>query len=182
MRFLANTGAIDVSLVGTDWWANISVIAAGVLTAVIAAGVAVIGYSYQKRAARRERCAQMYATAVQAIEDYLEGPYRIRRRDGTAEARNSLTQHLSDTKSSIEYHQTLLRIHASTEVAEAYETFAAAARAEAGPAMTAAWRELPTRRDRDVPLGSQLFDSVNSEAARGRLITAMRTDLKGRRG
>lgn len=177
MKHLAHPGTVDVTLVGTDWWANGSVIAAGIFAALIAACVAVVGYGRQKAAARRDLCAQMFATAVQAVEDYLEGPYRIRRRDGSAEARNVLTRELSDIKSSIEYHQTLLRIHGSAAVADSYETFAAVARTEAGPAMTAAWRERPTKRDRDVPLGAKLFDDARSRAARDRLIAAMREDL-----
>lgn len=177
MRLLAHVGTVDVSLVGTDWWANASVIAAGVVAALIAACVAVVGYSRQKAVARRALRAQMYATAVQAVEDYLEGPYRIRRRDGSPEARHALTRELSDIKSSIEYHKTLLRIHGSASVADAYETFAAIARTEAGPAMTAAWRERPTKRDWDVPLGAKLFSDGRSRAARDRLIVAMRVDL-----
>lgn len=170
---------VDVNLVGTDWWANGSIIAAGICAALIAAVVGVVGYRHEKKLARQERCAQMYAAAVQAVEDYLEGPYRIRRKDGTTETRNTLTRQLSDTKAAIEYHQTLLRIHGSCTVADAYDRFVAAAQADAGPAMTAAWRARALRRDRDVPLGAQLFDGAGSRTAREQLITAMHNDLTG---
>lgn len=177
MTVFAAVGAeLEVNLVGTDWWANGSVVLAGVLAALIAAAVGVRGYRHQKEVARRDELAHMYATAVQSVEDYLEFPYRIRRRDGSVEARNALTRQLSDIKSSIEYHETLLRIHAPVEVADAYETFAAAARVDAGPAMTESWNQPATHTDADVPLGAQL-NRAKADAARIRLIEAMRSDL-----
>ncbi|MHB1164370.1 MAG: hypothetical protein ACYC90_00330 [Candidatus Nanopelagicales bacterium] len=171
--------AVDVRLVGTDWWANLSIITAGVLAALVAALVAIGGYRHQKAAARRERCAEMYATAVQAVENYLEGPYRVRRRDGSVESRNALTDRLSDIKSSIEYHQTLLRIHGSEDVASAYAGFVEAARADAGAAMTDAWHQPATHTDADVPLMIAM-DRSTSDAARARLIRAMKDDLSSK--
>lgn len=167
---------VDVTLVGTDWWANGSVILAGVLAALIAAIVGVRGYRHQKEESRRDQCAQVYATAVQAVEDYLEFPYRIRRRDGSVEARNALTTKLSDVKSSIEYHKALLSVHGSPAVAEAFETFEAVARVVAGPAMTEAWNHPATHTDADVPLGAGL-DRAKADEARTRLMQAMRADL-----
>lgn len=173
---LAVTTVTDVNLVGTDWWANASVIAAGVLAAAIAAGVGVFGYRQQKETARRDQRAQVYAAAVQAVEDYMEFPYRIRRRDGSVASRSALTQQLSDVKSSIEYHQALLSIHAPVRVAELYGSFAGTARTAAGPVMTEAWGQSATHTDADVPLGRRL-DRAGVDAARDRLITAMREDL-----
>jgi hypothetical protein len=49
-----------------------------VLAALIAVVVAVIGYRAMQWTARRERLASGYAEALRAVEDYLEGPYRIR--------------------------------------------------------------------------------------------------------
>ena len=40
-------------------------------------------------------------------------------------------------------------------------------------------RGSPVRRDRDVSLGSQLFDRSGSRLARDRLIIAMHEDLTG---
>ena len=95
----------------------------------------------------------MYAHALQAVQDYLEGPYRIRRKDGTAEARRELTQALSTVQSQINFHTAWLDIAAPKEVARAYTELVAAARGEAGPQMTAAWSEPPTADDATVPLG-----------------------------
>jgi hypothetical protein len=87
--------------------------------------------------------------AIAAVEDYLEGPYRIRRRDDTAESRFAITSAISNTKTAISLHQALVEMHAPTAVSDAYNAFVAAAQQDAGPQMTAAGtrspRELTTR-------------------------------------
>ena len=155
---------------------NWTTIAAGIGAALIAAIVAVIGYSIQQRAGRREQRATMYAQALQAVEDYCEGPYRIRRRDGSAACRLALTESLSDIKSRINFHQGWLSIHASDEIASAYKAFAKAAQDEAGVQMTAAWTGPATRKDRDVPLGVGL-PRVKTDAAKDTVLKLMNADL-----
>jgi ketosteroid isomerase-like protein len=161
-------------------WDNAATVIAGIGAALIAALVAVAGYTIQQRAARREQRARTYAEALQAVEDYLEGPYRIRRRDGSAEARRHLTESISTIKSRINFHQAWLRIHGSPAVADAYDAYVLAAQREAGPQMTAAWQGRPTRKDRDVPLGRP-FDRGSSDGARATVTTAMKKDLDGQR-
>lgn len=159
-------------------WSDGSTIIAAVAAALIAAVVAVIGYAVQQRATRRDQRARTYAEALQAVEDYLEGPYRVRRRDGSADARRQVTEAISAVKSGINFHQAWLRIHGSQPVADAYDAYVQAAQREAGAQMTSAWRGRPTRRDRDVPLG-QAFDRRNSDIARANVIAAMKADLGG---
>lgn len=158
-------------------WDHAATIIAAVGAALIAAVVAVVGYSRQQEAGRRIQHARMYAEALQAVEDYLEGPYRIRRRDGTAVARRQVTEDISRIKSRINFHIAWLTIHAPETVATAYEALVLAAQREAGPQMTAAWRSRPTRHDRDVPLG-QPFGRQASDAARAIVLEAMRSDLR----
>jgi hypothetical protein len=158
-------------------WDNAATIIASIGAALIAALVAVYGYAWQQRATRRERRATMYAQALQAVEDYLEGPYRICRRDGSAAARREITEQLSGIKSRINFHQAWLRIHGTAAVASAYEEFVLAAQQEAGRQMTDAWRSPPTRRDRDVPLGRP-FDRQRADAALSKVLAAMRRDSR----
>jgi hypothetical protein len=160
----------------TFTWTNAATITAGIGAALIAALVAVIGYSRQQRAGRRAERATKYAEALQAVVDYLECPYRIRRRDGSAAARLSITETISATKSKINFYLAWLRIDASAEIATAYEDYVRAAQREAGPQMTAAWRTRPTRKDRDVPLG-QAYPRDESDAARAKVSAAMKRDL-----
>jgi Tfp pilus assembly protein PilE len=77
-----------------------------VLAVVIAATVAVKAYKAQQQEARRQEKATFYAEAVRAVEDYAETPYRIRRRDGSAQARCEVAQHTSDIKSRISFYST----------------------------------------------------------------------------
>jgi hypothetical protein len=51
-----------------------------IIAALIAALVAVTGYMLTQAQARRERRAREFADALAAVEEYLEAPYRIRRR------------------------------------------------------------------------------------------------------
>ena len=51
-----------------------------IIAALIAALVAVAGYMVTQAQARRERKAKEFADALAAVEEYLEAPYRIRRR------------------------------------------------------------------------------------------------------
>lgn len=170
-----------MSAMGTDFLdgfsaSDASTILAAAAAALIAATVAVIGYSLQQRAARRDQRAALYAEALRAVEDYLEAPYRIRRRDGSAQARRDVSNHISDIKSRINFHIGWLRINAPAVVSTAYEAYVLAAQTDAGPQMTAAWQSRPTRKDRDVPLGLA-YDRKHADAARDAVIHAMRSDL-----
>jgi hypothetical protein len=148
--------------------------------AIIAAIVALRAYKAQQRETRRQQRATFYAEAVRAVEDYAEAPYRIRRRDGSAAARREVTQHVSDVKSRISFYTAWMAIHGTATVAAAYEDFVRAAQSEAGQQMTAAWRSRPTKRDRDVPVGSPL-PRARTDATRAALLAAMKADLDDRR-
>lgn len=158
-------------------WDHTITLAAAVLGALITVGVAVVGYLAAQRAAWRERQAQVYAEALRSVEDYLEGPYRIKRRDGSAEQRHVITTWLSDVKSRHNLYKGLLRLHAPTAVADAYDQFVAAAIDDAGPQMTAAWAGGPTTTDAEVPLGMGL-DRTSADAAKQRVISAMDDSLR----
>jgi hypothetical protein len=126
---------------------------------------------------RRQERAKAYAEAIRAVDDYLETPYRIRRRDGSGEHRWQLTESISEIQSRINFHKGWLRINASKEVYDAYVEFIKAAKAEAGGQMTTAWNGPATKKDRQVPLGARL-PQPKSEAAKEVLVEAMKKCLK----
>lgn len=158
-------------------WSEGATIIAAVAAGLLAAGVAVFGYSAQQRSARRDQRATGYAEALRAVEDYLEAPYRIRRRDGSSAARMSVATHVSDVQSRISFYSGWLSIHAPHHVRQAYVAFVSAAKQDAGPQMTQAWRSRPTRKDGDVPLGAAL-PQPRASLARDAVVTAMRQDLQ----
>lgn len=153
---------------------------ATVLAAVIAAAVAIGSYRAEHQRARHERFARAFAEAVQAVEDYLEAPYRIRRRPprdpGT---RFQLTGMVSDVQSRIAFHEAWLTTLSPT-VAEKYRDLVRAARQEAGPQMSEAWRARPTSADSQVPLGVR-YEHPLSDAAKAACLTAMRWELTPKR-
>lgn len=157
-------------------WDHGATIVAALVAALVAAAVAVVGYRRQQQQHRRDRRAIMFAEALRAVEDYLEVPYRVRRRDGSHQARMAVTDHISDIQSRISFHTGWLDIHASPQVRDAYTRYVAAAKQEAGPQVTAAWKARPTRRDRDVPIGEPLRQP-NAAAARKAVLAAMRANL-----
>lgn len=174
----AGIGTLAIRVVsGPFTWGDASNIVAALGAALIAALVAVRGYSRQHGNQRQDDRATLYAEALQAVEDYLEGPYRIRRRDGSSGARRQITEDLSAVKSRINFHLAWLRIHGVPEIADLYRALVEAAQQDAGPQMTAAWRGPSTRSDREVPLGRG-YGHVRADLARDRLLTAMEADLK----
>lgn len=126
--------------------------------------------------ARREHKADLYAGALGGVADYLEGPYRIRRKDGTSGHRNAITAALSDVKSAIDHSQELLRLHAPTGVANAYDDYVLAARVEAGKQMSQAWLVPAIEKDSDVNL-HEPFDRTLSEKYRAHVVKVMQADL-----
>jgi hypothetical protein len=147
--------------------------AATIGAAVLGALVVVIGYLVQQAAARHERRAAIYSEAIRAVEDYLEAPFIVLRRERNNAAIREITTRISDIQSRIAYYEAMLRVYAPEDVALIYMRFVAAARREAGTAMTDAWKSAPIRRGEQVPIGHR-FDRSGSNDALTRLVTAMR--------
>jgi hypothetical protein len=148
-----------------------------VIAAVIAALVAVTGYMLTQAQGRRERRAREFADALTAVEEYLEAPYRIRRRQAaTPEARDALTNALSDLQARIAHHRAWLHVEAPA-VAQAYDALIAAARSEAGVQMKDAWNSAPLTSDADMNL-KVAYQHPNSDAERDKVIAVMRQNLR----
>jgi hypothetical protein len=148
-----------------------------IMAALFAALVAVTGYMLTQAQGRRERRASEFADALAAVEEYLEAPYRIRRRQAaTPEARDALTNTLSDLQARIARHRSWLRVEAPP-VVEAYDALIAAARSEAGVQMTEAWKSAPPASDADMNL-HVAYQHPNSDAERDKVIAVMRQNLR----
>jgi hypothetical protein len=130
--------------------------------------------------ARREHKTDLYAQALGGVADYLEGPYRIRRKDGTPAHRNAITAALSDVKSSIDHSQELLRLHAPKGVADAYDDYVVAAKIEAGQQMREAWMLPAITADAEVNLRVP-YDRTLSNQYRSQVVKVMQADLARRR-
>lgn len=163
-------GAASPSGFGPAQWATI-------IAALIAALVVVVGYMLTQAHARRERRAKEFADALAAVEEYLEAPYRIRRRQAaTPEVREALTSALSDLQARIALHCAWLQVEAPV-VGRAYDALIAAARSEAGALMAEAWNAAPLTSDADMNL-KVAYPHPNSDAERAKVIAAMRQHLR----
>jgi Tfp pilus assembly protein PilE len=150
---------------------------ATIIVGIVAAVIAVKAYRTQQQETRRQQKASLYAEAVQAVEDYMECPYRILRKDGSSQARREITQHISDVKSRISFYTGWMAIHGTTRVRAAYDSFVAAAQLEAGPQMTAAWETQPVKKDAHVPLRTPPLPRTATDRARAHLLAILEADL-----
>ncbi|MFJ5179294.1 hypothetical protein ACIP68_36280 [Streptomyces griseoviridis] len=149
---------------------------AALIVPCIALFGAYLTYALNQRAVRRERRAKTFAEALTAVEEYLEMPYRIRRRPKSSSAvRQQLTDEVSGLLARMAFHQAWLQIEASA-VAGPYATLVATARAEAGAQMSLAWGQPPITTDSGMNLGAP-YPRDRSNAARAVCIEVMRRHL-----
>ncbi|MFJ8543803.1 hypothetical protein ACIRFH_17590 [Streptomyces sp. NPDC093586] len=148
--------------------------------ALIVPCIALLGayltYTFNQRAVRRERRAKTFAEALTTVEEYLEMPYRIRRRpESSSSVRQRLTDEVSGLLARMAFHQAWLQIEASA-VAGPYSDLVATARAEAGAQMSLAWQQPPITTDSGMNLGMP-YPRDRSIAARATCIAMMRRHL-----
>jgi hypothetical protein len=147
--------------------------------AVIAASAVVLTLLVNAARTRHETWATLYADALGAVAEYLEGPYRILRKDGQASTRLAITSKLSDVKAAIDHSQALLRLHCAGGVADAFDHYVTIAKQEAGQQMHDAWLVDPVTVDAGVNLNVAL-PRDRSTAARAVLVEVMQARLRRR--
>jgi hypothetical protein len=149
---------------------------AALIVPCIALFGAYLTYTFNQRAVRRERRAKTFAEALTTVEEYLEMPYRIRRRpESSSVVRQQLTDEVSGLLARMAFHQAWLQIEASA-VAGPYSTLVATARAEAGAQMSLAWQQPPITTDSGMNLRAS-YPRDRSIAARATCIEVMRRHL-----
>ncbi|WP_306212910.1 hypothetical protein [Actinoplanes sp. RD1] len=156
--------------------AQTTAVLAPVIAIFGAALVALLTYALNRRAARRERRALAFGEALSVIEDYAEMPYRIRRRPGTLEGRQQLTEEVSRIYSRLAFHQALLDIEAPA-VAAAYRQLANEAKAEVGAQMKAAWQKPVRTTDAQMNL-EEHYGRERVDRARNECVATMRAALE----
>jgi hypothetical protein len=143
---------------------------------VVAGCFLLAGYLLNQIWARNERRAKAFADALAAVENYLEMPYRVRRRPASdPQTRATLTNQMSDIKAQIAFHQAWLQVEAPY-VAEAYDDLVRAAQEEGGTQMQQAWKEALRYNDAAMNLG-EAYDRSKSDTARARTLERMRQEI-----
>lgn len=159
-----------------DWTvAQTTAVVVPVIAFLGTAIVALLTYRLNRRAAHRERRAHAFGEALSVVEDYAEMPYRIRRRLGTPEGRNQLTEEVSRIYSRLAFHQALLDVEAPL-VGDAYRHLVTEAKKQVGGQMKTAWTQNVLQTDADMNL-EQPYDRARVDAARRACVEAMRAAL-----
>jgi hypothetical protein len=155
--------------------AQTTAVLAPVIAILGAALIALLTYELNRRTARRERRALAFGEALSVVEDYAEMPYRIRRRSGTLEGRQQLTEEVSRIYSRLAFRQALLDIEAPA-VAAAYRRLANEAKAEVGGQMKTAWQKPLRTTDAEMNL-EERYDRRRVDCARDHCVATMRAAL-----
>ncbi len=156
--------------------AQTAVVLVPVIALFGAALTALLTYRLSKRAAQRERRALTFSEALSVIEDYAEMPYRIRRRPGTIEGRQQLTEEVSRIYSRLAFHQALLDIEAP-KVASAYRLLSNEAKIQVGGQMKTAWQRPVRTTDAEMNL-EEHYDRGRVDVARDNCVAVMREALE----
>ena len=148
---------------------------ATLITALITALVALLGYWINQHAKRRENKSRMYAEALQVIHSYEDLPYVIRCRPGSDQAtRAALAQQISDVFTRINLHQNLLAMD-SDVVGEAYADLFRQTRRHGGPHRREAWNAPPVATDAEM--SGRAYFPYDNEPEQEICLLAMRREL-----
>jgi hypothetical protein len=146
-----------------------------ILTAALAAVVAVGGFLLTYHSTRRDRKAKFFAEALLAVKALQEIPYRVAKRpDSSPETRERLGKVIHDTYVTMSFYQSWLRID-SPVVGEAYRLLSTSADRLVSTQGKHAWSSPIIKEDADMVLGAVYHPETTAEY---RLcIKAMRREL-----
>jgi hypothetical protein len=171
------TLALELSLpiewLSVERWEGTATLIAGFGAAI----VVLVGFWIDRIVRRQAKRAEAVAGALQAVNDYLEAPYRIRRRSGRPEERFELVAWVSDIQSRLAFFEGMLATLGPKKVHDSYVKMVAAARKEAGEAMKEAWAARANSRDTSVSLTRPLYSHPETDTARKALIAQTRGSL-----
>jgi hypothetical protein len=163
----------NTSGLGDFDWPALATLIAGLIAG---AGV-LVGLLAGSARARLDTRRGVYAEAVRAVSDYLEGPYRVARCHNDPDQRFALSKDLSEIQGRIDSHLVLVELHGPDYVFEAYSAYVAVARREAGQQMAAEWRKRPPRRHADMNM-ERRFPRSESNRAKKDVLAKMAKDVK----
>ena len=163
----------------TDWGATFwGAMVTPILAAILAAGVVVFGYLFDRRNRRRDELRDLCSEALRAVADYEELPYLIRRRsDRSPMTPAELVARASDVQTKLDYFATRLRLERE-DLGGAFADLVNAIRKESGAHMSEAWNQSRIEKDAEVPLGSP-YGRTSGDRARARCLSVMQRVLGG---
>jgi hypothetical protein len=125
-----------------------SVLASGVVAALVAAVVSLVALATSGRRARQDRQRQLFADAFEACIEYREFAYIVRRRrDESADEVARITGAMSDVQTRLRSVEARLRVE-SPRVGAAYSKLVVDTKDVAGPQVRSGWEAEPVPPDR----------------------------------
>ena len=148
---------------------------ATLLVGLLAAVVAIFGYTITNAMNRIERRGRIYADAISALVQFQNLPFRIRRRiDSSGVTRAAIGERVREVQEALSYHVFLLRLN-SPRVGAAFAELVKNTREEGLRYRHDAWASPPATKDTDM----NLFISYDyhNEAELERCIVLMQREL-----
>lgn len=165
------------TVVVTSWsegiWANVFV---PIVAAVLAALVVVFGYLYDRRNKRRDDLRALFSDALEAVAEYQELPYLVRRRAQMAPMTSSeLSARISAVQTRLDFFSTRLSLEAN-ELGASFSEVVRTVRSESGQQISEAWRTERVVGDEEMPLG-KAFPRGKGDEAKERCLSVMKNYL-----
>jgi hypothetical protein len=148
----------------------------GLITAIATVVGGISTFLYRKRVEDVTRKRQTCAEALGALLEWLEIPYRIRRRQADAkEIRHELANLIHGLQVRIDFYRAWLEVEAP-KVADSYEDLNQAIKGSAGPAIQEAWKQPGVSEDSQMNVGS--LGEFDIERPRREFVEAVRREIK----
>ena len=145
------------------------------------AGVAVTLFVNGARDERRRRL-DVHARALEAVAQYYEMPFLIRRRrhDEPSAERARLTERFADVQAELASCEALIRTDRDVDVRRTYEALVTGLRAYAGEEASLAWEAPPITSDEEMGMGAVIHALKPIEASRDACERAMARSTRPR--
>jgi hypothetical protein len=134
-----------------------------VVAALVASAVSLTTFALAGRRARLDRQRQLFAEAFEAIVEYREYPYIVRRRssEAAAQERQRISSDLSRVQARLNSFQARLQVEAPY-VGERYEELVKKTRQIAGAMIKAAWDNPPVAKDAEMHAPPYDFSEIET--------------------
>lgn len=153
-----------------------SIAAPAIVAAVVAAAVSLTTFALAGRRARLDRQRQLFAEAFEAVTEYREYPFIVRRRreDALAEERARISSELSKVQAKLNSYRARLRVEAP-RVGARYAELVDTTRRVAGAMIRDAWNAEPV--EADAQMHAPALDFTELDACDNRFLEAVSDHL-----
>ena len=145
----------------TEAASDTSLLAPAIVAAIVAAAVSLTTFAIAGRRARLDRQRQVFADAFEAVMDYREYPFIVRRRDPTdpAKERQRLSGELSGVQARMNAFKARLLVE-DPRIGQLYANLVSETRRHAGTHIKSAWDDEPVTADEEMHAPKHDFSAL----------------------